>query len=60
MIVIAGAVETILKVTMLIDLRRRPASRIRGSKRAWAASALLNTAGVVPITYLAYGRRPSD
>lgn len=55
---IAGVVEAVLKVIMLVDLRRRPASGIRGSKRAWAASALVNSAGIVPITYLVYGRRP--
>jgi hypothetical protein len=60
LIVIAGIVEAVLKGIMLIDLRRRPAGGIRGSKRAWAASALLNTAGIVPITYLAFGRRPSE
>jgi hypothetical protein len=57
LIVIVGAVETILKVVMLVDLRRRPADRVRGSKRAWAASALVNSAGILPITYLAFGVR---
>lgn len=53
----AAAVEAILKAAMLVDLKRRPASQVRGSKRLWAASALLNTAGIVPLTYFVVGRR---
>jgi hypothetical protein len=57
LIVGAAAVEAILKAAMLVDLKRRPASQVRGSKRLWAASALLNTAGIVPLTYFVVGRR---
>ncbi len=39
LLLIAAAVEAVLKVAMLVDLRRRPASQVRGSKRLWAASA---------------------
>ena len=57
-IITAGAVvEAGLKAAVLIDLRRRPASQIRGSKRLWASAMLVNSAGLIPISYFAFGRR---
>jgi hypothetical protein len=56
-IIVVGIVEAILKAAMLLDLRRRPASQVRGSKKAWAASALINSAGVLPVSYFVFGRR---
>lgn len=56
--VFAGAVETGLKVAALIDLKRRPARRVRGSKKAWAAAiTVVNAAGAVPVAYFLRGRR---
>ena len=58
LIVLASAVEGVLKVVALIDLVRRPASEVRGSKVRWAAAVtLVNSLGAVPIAYLAWGRR---
>lgn len=59
-LVVAGAVfEGALKVAALVDLSRRPAAEIRGSKPAWAvAIVLVNSLGAVPIAYFARGRRP--
>ncbi len=59
MLIIAGATfEGILKVVALVDLLRRPAGQIRGSKARWAAAVVLvNSLGAVPIAYLVYGRR---
>jgi hypothetical protein len=58
-LVIAGAVvEGILKVAALVDIKRRPASQIRGSKWLWATVvAVVSSAGVVPISYFLLGRR---
>ena len=58
-LIIAAAIgEAILKAAVLIDLRRRPASQIRGSKRLWIVVAvLLNSAGVGSLSYFAFGRR---
>jgi hypothetical protein len=58
LIVIAGTVEAVLKVAMLLDLRRRSAAEVRGSKRWWALGALVNSAGVIPVAYFVVGRRP--
>ena len=57
-IVVAAAGETALKVAMLIDLKRRPADQVRGRKWLWASTALVNSAGVLPVAYFIAGRRP--
>ena len=58
-LVVAGAaVEGALKIAALVDLSRRPADAVRGSKRSWAtAIVLVNSLGAVPIAYFARGRR---
>ena len=59
-IVVAGAIDGVLKIAALIDLARRPSNEVRGSKAAWAAAvSLINSLGAVPIVYLAWGRRTS-
>lgn len=47
--------ELMLKIAMLVDIRRRPASQIRGPKGLWCAAAAVNTLG--PVSYFAFGRR---
>ncbi|GAB3668827.1 hypothetical protein GCM10027596_40180 [Nocardioides korecus] len=48
-IVTGSAVEGVLKVAALIDLKRRPAEQVRGSKITWAVAIILNnSAGAVP------------
>lgn len=57
----AGAVaEAGLKAAALLDMRRRPTREIRGSKRAWALAMLLNSAGLIPISYFLFGVRRTD
>ena len=57
--IIVGAVaEGILKVAALVDIARRPASEIRGSKWVWAPTVLLvNSVKAAPLAYFAFGRR---
>jgi hypothetical protein len=57
LIVATAVAEAVLKTAVLIDLRRRPAAEIRGSKRAWVAAMLVNSAGLIPLSYFAAGRR---
>jgi hypothetical protein len=57
LIVVAGVFEAFAKVAMLRDLRRRPADEIRGPKLLWAATALVNTAGLAQVGYFVVGRR---
>jgi hypothetical protein len=55
---LVAAVEAGLKIAALIDLARRPAAQVRGSKRWWAlAITLVNSAGAVPLVYFLRGRR---
>lgn len=57
-IIVAGAFEGVLKVAALIDLARRPANEVRGSREWWAAAVLfINSLGALPIAYFRYGRR---
>ena len=57
LIVAVAAVETALKIAMLVDLKRRPAAQVKGSKRVWAASAIVNSAGIIPVSYFVFGRQ---
>jgi hypothetical protein len=51
----AGAVQVGLMAAALLDLRRRPARKVRGDKRLWTAAAFVNYVG--PIAYFTYGRK---
>lgn len=55
-LIAAAAAEAALKAAMLIDLRRRPAAQVRGPKWLWASTALINTAGIAPLSYFLVGR----
>ena len=58
-LIIATAIgEAVLKAAVIVDMRRRPASQIRGSKPMWIVVAvLLNSAGVGSLSYFVFGRR---
>lgn len=58
LLAVAAVAEGILKVATLIDLKRRPASQVRGPKWAWATVVtVVGSAGVIPISYFLFGRR---
>ena len=58
LIVAGAAFEGVLKIAALVDLMRRPASRIRGRKWAWAtAIVVVNSVGGAPLAYFLLGRR---
>ena len=54
-IIAVGVVQNSLLVGALVDIRRRPAKKIRGDKRLWAAASFVSWIG--PIAYFTYGRR---
>ena len=56
LIIVTGIVEVALLAAALVDLKRRPAEQIRGSKRMWTGLVFVNIVG--PIAYFAFGRRP--
>jgi hypothetical protein len=58
LIIAAGVVDVSLRIAALIDIKRRPASQVRGRKGVWAAVvAVVNSAGVLPMSYFLFGRR---
>ena len=58
LLTVAAVIEAILKLAALIDIRRRPASQIRGPKWLWATVvAVISSAGVLPVSYFVFGRR---
>jgi hypothetical protein len=58
LIIVAAVAEASLKTAALIDIKRRPASQIRGSKWIWAAVVVVvNSFGGAPISYFVFGRR---
>jgi hypothetical protein len=51
----AATAELSLKIAALIDIKRRPADRIRGPKALWRAAMAVNLLG--PVSYFAIGRK---
>ena len=56
----AAAAEAGLKAAALLDMRRRPASQINGSKKVWALAMIVNSAGLIPISYFVFGVRRAE
>ena len=54
-IVVLGVLQMTLLAAALIDIRRRPADMINGSKRLWTAVVFIN--GIGPISYFVVGRK---
>jgi hypothetical protein len=54
-IVFLGVLQLALLITALIDIRRRPADAINGSKRLWTVIVFIN--GIGPIAYFVLGRK---
>jgi hypothetical protein len=58
LIAAAAIAEGGLKTAALVDIKRRPAAEIRGSKWLWAATVLVvNSFGLAPLSYFVLGRR---
>jgi hypothetical protein len=59
LLITAAVLDGALRVAALIDIKRRPASQVRGRKWVWATLvAVVSSAGVAPISYFVFGRRP--
>jgi hypothetical protein len=56
-IIVVGVAEAALKAAAAIDIKRRPADQIRGPKWAWLTGLVINSAGVIPLSYFVFGRR---
>ncbi|KUI23940.1 hypothetical protein AU195_08280 [Mycobacterium sp. IS-1496] len=55
-VVVLGVVETLATTAMLVDLARRPASRVSGPKVLWRLLSVVQPVG--PLAYFTVGRRP--
>ncbi len=55
-LVALGVAQVSFQLAALLDLRRRPANQVRGSKRLWFLASFLNWLG--PLAYFRWGRRP--
>ena len=55
-VLVAASVELSLTATALVDLARRPAAEVRGSRGWWFLGLFVQPVG--PVAYLLYGRRP--
>ena len=55
-ILVGASIELALTATALVDLARRPAAQVRGSKVLWALGCAVQPVG--PVAYLVWGRRP--
>jgi hypothetical protein len=56
LLVSAAVAEGILKIAALVDLKRRPASQVRGPKWLWVTVVtVVSSAGVVPVSYFVLG-----
>jgi hypothetical protein len=51
----AIVVQVTLATLALIDIARRPKSKIRGSKPAWVLASFVNFVG--PLSYFIFGRK---
>lgn len=60
LIIAAAAAEAALKAVAYIDLKRRPAENIRGPKWVWASALVVNSFGVIPVSYFVFGRRAAS
>ncbi len=55
---VVATVDLALRAWSLVDLARRPDAEVHGKKWWWGAGlTLVNSAGVLPATYLLWGRR---
>ena len=56
-VILRGAIQVVLLVAAVRDLRSRPAQQIRGPKPLWLVVSAVNYLGLGPIAYFLFGRR---
>jgi hypothetical protein len=54
-LVLMGVIQIALLAAALIDIRRRSADELNGSKRLWTLAAFVNFIG--PLAYFIFGRK---
>ncbi|HEX5700460.1 MAG TPA: PLD nuclease N-terminal domain-containing protein [Rubrobacter sp.] len=59
-LVLRGIVQFALLAAALVDIHRRPAEEINGSKWVWSAVALVNFIVFGPLAYFRFGRKRAE
>lgn len=59
-LVLRGIVQFALLAAALVDIHRRPAEEINGSKWVWSAVALVNFMVIGPLAYFLFGRKRAE
>ena len=59
-LVLRGIVQFALLAAALVDIHRRSAEEINGSKWVWSAVALVNFMGIGPLVYFLFGRKRAE
>ncbi|QNN53429.1 PLDc N-terminal domain-containing protein [Nocardioides mesophilus] len=54
-VLVVGALESVMTALALKDLAGRPADQVRGPKPVWGAALFVQPVG--PVAYFAFGRR---
>jgi hypothetical protein len=57
LLIAAAVTESCLKTAALIDIKRRPASQIRGAKWTWVVALIPGSLGLGSLAYFIFGRR---
>ncbi|MGZ6372475.1 MAG: PLDc N-terminal domain-containing protein [Candidatus Limnocylindria bacterium] len=57
-IVLLGAIQLGLLIAAQVDIQRRPAAEVNGSRAVWRLVCLVNFVG--PLSYFRWGRRNED
>ena len=57
LLIAAAVIESCLKTAALIDIKRRPASEIRGAKWQWVLALVPGSFGLGSLAYFVFGRR---
>jgi len=56
--IVGAIIQVSLLTAALWDISHRPATGIKGSKRAWTAASFVNFVG--PIAYFVFGRKRAE
>jgi hypothetical protein len=57
-VTVAAAIQLVLLLAALLDIRKRAAGELRGSKGMWVAISFVNFIG--PIAYFLWGRKAAS
>ncbi|MBK7819506.1 MAG: hypothetical protein IPJ61_00130 [Tessaracoccus sp.] len=58
LLLLLGVADAVLRAYALLDIAKRPQEQVEGPKELWVpALSFVNSAGVLPLAYLKWGRK---